>query len=107
VLSQTLVRLAGAGHGPANAAMLPHTTAALRRRVPAVLEAADAAAGGPVEALAAALAERAGARRLGDIGVAAGDLDRCAGAAAERAELALTPPRADREELRALYAAAA
>lgn len=107
VLAQTLVRLAGAAHGPANAAMLPHTTAALRRRAGGVLAAADEAAGGPVEALAASLARRAGADRLADIGVAAPDLDRCADAAAERAELDLTPPRAGRDELLALYAAAA
>jgi alcohol dehydrogenase class IV len=106
VLSQTLVRLAGAGHGPANAAMLPHTAAALRRRAGAVLAAADAAAGGPVEAVAADLARRAGASRLADSGVDEADLDRCADAAAQRAELDLTPPRADRDELRALYAAA-
>ena len=34
VMSQTLVREAGAGHGPANAAMLPVTSAALRTRLP-------------------------------------------------------------------------
>jgi alcohol dehydrogenase class IV len=33
-------------------------------------------------------------------------LDACADAAAERGELDLTPPRATREELRSLYAAA-
>src|SRR5947199_383092 len=38
VASQTLVRLAGVGHGPANAAMLPHTLAALRRRAPERLD---------------------------------------------------------------------
>jgi alcohol dehydrogenase class IV len=106
VLSQTLVRLAGAGHGQANAAMLPHASAALRRRAPGVLAAADAAAGGPVEALAAALAERTGAGRLREQGIDAADLDRCADAATERAELDLTPPRADHDELRSLYEAA-
>ena len=30
-------------------------------------------------------------------------LDECADAASERAELELTPPRADRAELRAIY----
>ena len=34
VLAQTLARFAGVGHGPANAAMLPLTTAALRERRP-------------------------------------------------------------------------
>ena len=32
VLAQTLVRLAGAGHGPANAVLLPHTLGALEKR---------------------------------------------------------------------------
>src|SRR5919109_4893996 len=39
VLCQTLVRLAGGGHGPTNAAMLPHTIGALRRRNPATIDA--------------------------------------------------------------------
>ncbi len=98
VLSQTLVRLAGAGHAAANAAMLPHTLAALDRR-----GAAEAAALVP---LATDLAQRAGARRLRDIGVAEQDLDACADAAAQRRELDLTPPRAERDEIRALYAGA-
>ena len=34
VLAQTLARFAGVWHGPANAAMLPHTTVALRERAP-------------------------------------------------------------------------
>ena len=97
VLSQTLVRLAGAGHGPANAAMLPHTAGALAQRgdVPAV-----------VPELARSLAERAGAARLRDLGIEREALERCADAAVQRPELDLTPPRADRDELLGLYAAA-
>lgn len=98
VMAQTLVRLAGAGHGPANAAMLPHTAGALRDRGLAVRD--DAVA------LARALADRAGAARLRDIGVERDALATCAHAAAERPELDLTPPRADRDELLALYDAA-
>ena len=45
VLAQTLARFAGVWHGQANAAMLPHTTVALRRRAPDALAALDAAAG--------------------------------------------------------------
>jgi alcohol dehydrogenase class IV len=103
VLSQTLVRLAGAGHGPSNAAMLPHTSAALRARFPEAVAAHDAAAGRPVEELAAQLAQLAGADRLRDIGVAEDRLDPCADAAAQRPELQLTPPPADAGELRGLY----
>ncbi|MCW3038931.1 MAG: iron-containing alcohol dehydrogenase, partial [Solirubrobacterales bacterium] len=41
VCSQTLVRVGGAGHGQANAVVLPRTSAALRRRAPDALEALD------------------------------------------------------------------
>ena len=98
ILSQTLVRLGGVGHGPANAAMLPHTLVALERR-----GAPGAAALIP---LASDLARRAQAARLRDLGVDEAALDAYADAAAQRAELDLIPPRADRDELRALYASA-
>ena len=98
VLSQTLVRFGGAGHGPANAAMLPHTLAALERR--------GVAGAGALIPLATDLARRAGAVRLRDLGVDEAALDGLADTAASRAELDLIPPRADREELRALYASA-
>jgi alcohol dehydrogenase class IV len=106
VLSQTLVRVGGAGHGQANAAMLPHTIQALRRRRPDEVASLEAAMGGDANELAARLARRAGAARIRDLGVAEDRLDACAEAASARAELDLTPPRADRDELRALYAAA-
>jgi alcohol dehydrogenase class IV len=96
VLSQTLVRFAGIGHGPANAIMLPHSITALARR----------GYDGEAEALAVRLAELTGATRLRDVGVAPADLDRCADEAASRPELAMTPPPADRDEIRALYQSA-
>ncbi len=43
MLAQTLVRVAGAGHGPANAALLPHTIGALGRRAPEAIAALTAA----------------------------------------------------------------
>jgi alcohol dehydrogenase class IV len=98
VLSQTLARFTASGHGGANAAMLPHTLVALERR--------GAPAAGELVGLATDLARRAGASRLRDLGVTEDELDQCADAAADRKELDLTPPRADRDELRALYAAA-
>jgi alcohol dehydrogenase class IV len=97
VLCQTLVRFGGAGHGPANAAMLPHTIGALRRRNDATVDAT---------ALARDLARRAGAERLRDIGVDEGKLEDCVKAAAERPQLKITPPPADADEIRALYRAA-
>ncbi|MDX6720001.1 MAG: hypothetical protein QOJ63_2255 [Solirubrobacteraceae bacterium] len=98
VLSQTLVRFAGVGHGPANAAMLPHTLVALAQR--------GAPGAAELVGLASDLARRAEAVRLRDLGVGEAALDRCAAAAADRGELDLPPPRADRDEQRALCAAA-
>jgi alcohol dehydrogenase class IV len=103
VLSQTLVRLAGLGHGPANAIMLPHTLGALAWRFPAWTERLGEAMGGDPAEIAATLCARTGATRLRELGIDATALDACADAAAERQELDLTPPRADRAELRALY----
>lgn len=103
VLSQTLVRFAGAGHGPANAVMLQVTTPALRERAPEALAALDAAAGEPAEAIAGRLALLAGARTLRAIGVEESALERCADEAAGRRELDLTPPRATRDQLLAYY----
>ncbi len=98
VMSQTLARLAGVSHGQANAAMLPHTLGALHRR--------GATGADALIALATDLAARANATRLRDLGVDERRLEDCADAAGARAELGLTPPRADRDELRELYAAA-
>src|SRR5215210_5211669 len=97
VVCQTVVRVAGAGHGPTNAAMLPHTIGALRRRDPATIDATE---------LARELAHRAGAERLRDIGVAEERLDEVAQAAAKRPQLAVTPPPADAAEIRELLRAA-
>jgi alcohol dehydrogenase class IV len=95
VLSQTLARFGGVSHGAANAAMLPHTLVALARR--------GATGAGELVDLATMLAQRAGTARLRDLGVDEAILDHCADAAAVRAELDQTPPRADRDELRTLY----
>jgi len=103
VLSQTLVRLAGIAHGQANAIMLPHTLGALAWRFPLWYERLGEALGGDPAERAAALCLRTGATALGELGVGRDALDACADAAAERPELDLTPPRADRAELRALY----
>lgn len=98
VLSQTLARFAGVGHGHANAVMLPHTLVALDRR--------GAAGARALVGLASDLARRAGAVSLHALGVDDATLDACADAATQRAELGNVPPRPDRDEVRALYAAA-
>ena len=103
VLSQTLVRFAGAGHGPANAVMLPHTTGTLAWRFPERLEALGLALEGDPADVAARMCRHVGASRLRDLGVEREVLAECAEAASQRPELDLTPPRADRAELLALY----
>ena len=103
VLAQTVVRLAGAGHGPANAVLLPHSLGALAWRFPERIDALGTAMDGDPSEVAARICALSGATRLREIGVDRDALAECAEAAAERPELDLTPPRADRAELMALY----
>lgn len=106
VAAQTLARFAAVPHGAANTIMLPHTIGALSRRAPDWITRLEAGLGEhPVE-LARRLLDRSGLPRLRGLGVAEEDLEACAVHASERAELAMTPPAADLEELRALYRAA-
>jgi alcohol dehydrogenase class IV len=106
VMSQTLVRLAGAGHGPANAVLLPITAAALRTRRPDTFARLDAALGEPAEQAATRLRARTGAERLRDLDIDEAALETCAQAAAQRPELHLTPPAPSGAELLELYRAA-
>jgi alcohol dehydrogenase class IV len=106
VLSQTLVRVGGVGHGPANVVLLSHSLGALAWRFPAQSAALGEAVGDDPADLAARLQALSGAERIRDLGVEAAVLGDCADAAAQRAELDHTPPRADRAELLALYEAA-
>ena len=106
VMAQTLVRLAGVGHGPANGLLLPYTIPALGRRFPAEFERLGEAVGGEPSAVAGSILGRLGATRLRDCGVSREALARCASAADERPELALTPPPAGHYELLELYEAA-
>jgi alcohol dehydrogenase class IV len=103
VLSQTLVRLAGASHGKANAVLLCHTIGALAWRFPQRIDALGIALENDPSDVAARMCRLTGATRLRDIGVEREALAECAAAASERPELDLTPPRADRAELLALY----
>lgn len=106
VLSQTLVRFGGAEHGPANTALLPHTTAALRERFPDQIASLSAAIAEDVEDAATRIAEVAGAERLSDIRLEESVLAVCAAEAAKRPELDWTPPRADAAEIERIYRAA-
>lgn len=101
-LAQTAVRVAGATHAGANAALLPHTAAAMRRRRPDAMARADADLGEPFEQLAARLRDLAGDERID-----ATALDVLVETVSGRSELQRVPPAPDADELRAIYAAAA
>jgi alcohol dehydrogenase class IV len=106
VLAQTLVRVAGAAHGQANAVLLVHTLGALAWRFPTQAAELEKALGEDPADAAGRLAALAGTERIRELGIEAEALRRCADVAAERAELDATPPRADRAELVAIYESA-
>jgi alcohol dehydrogenase class IV len=106
VVSQTLARFAGVGHGAANTIMLPQTVPALARRAPSWHAQLTEALGRDPAELAVRLRELGGVNRLRDAGASEADLEVCAEQAAQRPELAMTPPAADLDELRELYRAA-
>lgn len=104
-LAQTLVRTASFDHAGANAALLPETIAACRRRMASAVAALDAAAGERLEALARRLLDRAPSRAA-NAGDVAARLERVIAAAASRSELDRIPPRPDLDELRLILRAA-
>lgn len=106
-LAQTAVRLGAAGHGPANAALLPHTLRAFGLHLPEVTRTLDARAGGSVVDLAELLWTRAGSPTL--VPLASDDelMSKAVEIAAGRAELRRIPPPLTAEEIRAIYMAAA
>ena len=107
VLSQTLVRFAGIGHGAANAIMLPHSIRALQgRKLGVFLDRLRDALGQDPAELATRLRDLGGPRSLREAGVAEPDLDLCARQASSRPELQMTPPAPDEAGLRELYGAA-
>jgi alcohol dehydrogenase class IV len=106
VLAQTLVRRGMAGHGHANAVLLPHTIPALARRFPERHAALAAALGEDPAGAAARVCALTGVTRLRELGIGADALEACVETAAARPQLDATPPRAAPEELRELYGAA-
>ena len=104
-LAQTVVRTASLDHAGANAALLPETIAACRRRAPAAVRSLDVAAGEPLEALARRLRERAPSRLPSPAELEA-LLEPALDAAAARSELDRIPPVPDRDELRDIIVAA-
>lgn len=106
IVSQTLARFAGIGHGAANAIMLPHSLGALAERAPEWNALLGDALGSEPSAFATRLRDLTGVSRLRDAGVSERQLEDCAEQASQRPELHMTPPPASAEELRALYQAA-
>lgn len=106
-LAQTAVRTAGIAHSHANAALLPFTVAAMRRRDADAFVRLDADLGRPVEELAADLRARAGAHGLGALGTDPALFDRAVATVAERPELRRATPPLAPEEAATIYHAAA
>jgi alcohol dehydrogenase len=106
IVSQTLARFAGIGHGAANAIMLPHSLGALAERAPEWNALLGDALGSEPSAFATRLRDLTGVSRLRDAGVSERQLEDCAEQASQRPELHMTPPAASAEELRVLYQAA-
>jgi alcohol dehydrogenase class IV len=108
VLSQTTVRVCGTAHAQTNAALLPHTLAALRDRAPAVGGRLAEALGTPPEQLTERLVELArGPFRLGELGAEADCIEPVLDGATERQELFhMTPGEVSRDDLRKILEAA-
>ncbi len=106
IVSQTLARFAGVGHGAANTIMLPLTARALAGRAPEWDARLERAIGSEPATLASRLRDLSGVTRLRDAGVSEEQLEVCAEQASKRPELAMTPPAAGLDELRGLYQAA-
>jgi alcohol dehydrogenase class IV len=107
VVSQTLVRVVGTPHAETNAAMLPHTIAAMRWRSPAAIGALAAALGTDSEGIAARIEELGGGpRRLSDYGADRDRVEAAIEAMLGRAQLANTPDPPDADELRGLIESA-
>jgi alcohol dehydrogenase class IV len=112
VVSQTIVRVAGAPHAATYSVILPHGLRLLEPRVPEVLIRIAAALGAqdPTPELAAARAAHLGAQahvtRLAPLGVEERHVDEIADQASARAELANTPDPPGRDELADMVRAA-
>jgi alcohol dehydrogenase class IV len=112
VVSQTVVRVTGAPHAGVNAVMLPHALRLMEHRAPRELGRLAAALGAagrePAEAAdrVAALATRAGATTLSELGVAEADLGEIAAEASGRPQLDHTPDPPGEGELLELLRAA-
>jgi alcohol dehydrogenase class IV len=107
VLGQTAVRVLGIPHAETYAALLPHTLEAMRERAPEQVEALAGALGTESDRIGQRVADLAGHRRLGELGVDRGSLDQVLDQAMARPELSrMTPGEVKRADLAAILEAA-
>jgi len=102
LVCQTLVRLCGTPHAETNAAVLPHSTALLAERAPAVFERLGEALGTDRAGLAGRIEDLGRPKRLGEVGGDASKLDEAVEAMLQRSELESVPRPPDGAELREL-----
>ena len=107
VLGQTTVRVLEIPHADTYAALLPHTTEAMRARAPEQVEALAGALGTEPEEIGKRISELAGDRHLGQLGADRDRLDAVLDGALARPELAtMTPGEVSRSDLAAILDAA-
>ena len=106
-MAQTAVRAASIGHAEANAALLPATISAIRRRRPKELSDIDQLLGEQLEVLAEGLAVQAGGAGLVAIGTDVALRDQAVETVLSRTETGFIAPAPDRAELAEIYISAA
>ena len=107
VLGQTTVRVLGIPHAETYAALLPHTTEAMRKRAPEQVAALADALGTRPDRIRERIAELAGHRRLGELGADRARFDEVLDGAMARPELEqMTPGEVERSDLASILDAA-
>jgi alcohol dehydrogenase class IV len=107
VLGQTTVRVLGIPHAETYAALLPHTTEAMRQRAPEQVETLAEALRTDPDGLRERIDELAGHRRLGEVGADHDRIDEVVDGAMARPELQqMTPGEVERADLEGILAAA-
>jgi alcohol dehydrogenase class IV len=107
VLGQTAVRVLEIPHAETYAALLPHTTEAMRERAPEQVEALAGALGTEPDRIRERIAALAGDRHLGELGPDQGRVGEVLDQALARPDLArMTPGEVSRSDLEAILEAA-
>jgi alcohol dehydrogenase class IV len=107
VLGQSTVRVLGIPHADTYAALLPHTTDAMRGRAPEQVEALAGALGTDPEGIKERIGELAGHRRIGELGADRDRIDEVLDVAMARPDLQqMTPGEVSRADLAGILEAA-